>query len=161
VAQFDAGDCLCRGPEVSPPPEEPFLREPLNGRPCHRPPRRVIRCDVQGVKGQSRLSTMPRRRRGSLATLRVVAALCGATDRRSYGLELTEVTGLRSGTLYPILDRLEHDGLIEAEWESVDRRDTVRAPRCYYHLTDQGLEVASGAADDLAGLASALRLGLV
>jgi DNA-binding PadR family transcriptional regulator len=60
------------------------------------------------------------------------------TDWR-YGYELSRETGLKSGTLYPILMRLEKYGLMEAQW--VATQDGV-PPRHTYRLTSSGLELA-------------------
>jgi len=56
-----------------------------------------------------------------------------------YGYELSRVTGLKSGTLYPILMRLEKHSLLEACW--VTTEDGV-PPRHTYRLTPNGLELA-------------------
>ncbi len=60
------------------------------------------------------------------------------TDWR-YGYELSRATRLKSGTLYPILMRLEKHRLLEARW--VATQDGV-PPRHTYRLTPNGLEVA-------------------
>lgn len=56
-----------------------------------------------------------------------------------YGYELSRNTGLKSGTLYPILMRLERYKLLEARW--VVTEDGV-PPRHTYRLTASGLELA-------------------
>jgi DNA-binding PadR family transcriptional regulator len=61
-----------------------------------------------------------------------------STDWR-YGYELSRETGLKSGTLYPILMRLEKHRLLEARW--VTTEDGV-PPRHTYRLTPNGLEFA-------------------
>ena len=61
-----------------------------------------------------------------------------ATDWR-YGYELSRETGLKSGTLYPILMRLEKYALLEARWVATE--DGV-PPRHTYRLTPNGLELA-------------------
>jgi DNA-binding PadR family transcriptional regulator len=61
-----------------------------------------------------------------------------STDWR-YGYELSRETGLKSGTLYPILMRLEKYGLLEARW--VVTQEGV-PPRHTYRLTANGLELA-------------------
>jgi PadR family transcriptional regulator len=61
-----------------------------------------------------------------------------ATDWR-YGYELSRETGLKSGTLYPILMRLEKHKLLDAQWISTE--DGV-PPRHTYRLTPNGLELA-------------------
>lgn len=57
-----------------------------------------------------------------------------------YGYDLMKAAGLPSGTLYPLLARLETRGLVAAAWET-PRQDGER-PRRYYHLTGEGIEVA-------------------
>lgn len=56
-----------------------------------------------------------------------------------YGYELSRETGLKSGTLYPILMRLERHRLLEAQW--VLAGEGV-PPRHTYRLTPDGLELA-------------------
>ncbi|MGH9433180.1 MAG: PadR family transcriptional regulator [Terriglobia bacterium] len=60
------------------------------------------------------------------------------TDWR-YGYDLSRETGLKSGTLYPILMRLEKYKLLEAQW--VTTEDGI-PPRHTYRLTTKGLEFA-------------------
>jgi DNA-binding PadR family transcriptional regulator len=61
-----------------------------------------------------------------------------ATDWR-YGYELSRETGLKSGTLYPILMRLEKYKLLEARWVTTEEGVP---PRHTYRLTPNGLEFA-------------------
>jgi PadR family transcriptional regulator PadR len=56
-----------------------------------------------------------------------------------YGYELSRETGLKSGTLYPILMRLEKHALLEARW--VLTGEGV-PPRHTYRLTTSGIELA-------------------
>jgi PadR family transcriptional regulator, regulatory protein PadR len=59
-----------------------------------------------------------------------------------HGFDLLDETGLESGTVYPILRRLEHAGLVRSRWEAVQRaRDEGRPPRRYYELSGAGAEV--------------------
>ena len=56
-----------------------------------------------------------------------------------YGFDIMDVTGLPSGTVYPILRRLDRERLVRSRWE----KDTVahrerRPPRRYYEVTDAG-----------------------
>jgi PadR family transcriptional regulator PadR len=53
-----------------------------------------------------------------------------------YGYDLSRVTGLKSGTLYPILMRLAERGWLETRWEAVE---TSKPPRHMYRLTPDGL----------------------
>ncbi|HEX6057388.1 MAG TPA: PadR family transcriptional regulator [Gemmatimonadaceae bacterium] len=60
-----------------------------------------------------------------------------------HGFDILDATGLASGTVYPILRRLEDAGLVRSRWEPVQRaRDEGRPPRRYYELTGAGAEVA-------------------
>ncbi|HLI34946.1 MAG TPA: PadR family transcriptional regulator [Terriglobia bacterium] len=56
-----------------------------------------------------------------------------------YGYELSRETGLKSGTLYPILMRLEKHSLLEARWVVTEGGVP---PRHTYRLTPNGLELA-------------------
>jgi PadR family transcriptional regulator, regulatory protein PadR len=56
-----------------------------------------------------------------------------------YGYELSRETGLKSGTLYPILMRLEKHSLLEARWVMTEEGVP---PRHTYRLTPNGLELA-------------------
>jgi len=85
----------------------------------------------------------------SAQTLRVLGALCGEPSRWQHGYALAEQTGLKSGTLYPILIRLADRGLVEACWQ--DEPEPGRPRRHLYRLTAAGLASATGA------LASAAR----
>jgi len=56
-----------------------------------------------------------------------------------YGFDLIEASGLRAGTVYPILRRLEEAGMLVGAWEPVSRsRAEGRPPRRYYRLTVAG-----------------------
>ena len=56
-----------------------------------------------------------------------------------YGYELSRDTGLKSGTLYPILIRLERHKLLEARWVVTENGVP---PRHTYRLTSAGMELA-------------------
>ena len=84
---------------------------------------------------------MRRPRRQSEQTRAVLAELAADPSRDRYGYDLARATGLASGTLYPILMRLEERGLVEARWELSERR-----PRHVYRLTESGLEAAAAEA---------------
>jgi DNA-binding PadR family transcriptional regulator len=72
-------------------------------------------------------------------TLRVLQSFVVRPSDWRYGYELSRETKLKSGTLYPILMRLEKYGLLEARW--VATQDGV-PPRHTYRLTPNGLELA-------------------
>jgi PadR family transcriptional regulator, regulatory protein PadR len=57
----------------------------------------------------------------------------------TYGFEVMDVTGLPSGTIYPVLRRLERAGLVSSTWEpDVDARKASRPRRRHYSLTRAG-----------------------
>lgn len=72
----------------------------------------------------------------SLTTALVLDALGRGTR---HGFDVLDVTGLPSGTVYPILRRLEHDGLARSRWEAAKlAQQNQRPPRRYYELTRDG-----------------------
>ncbi len=77
--------------------------------------------------------------RRSPQTTRVLGELLRAPREWSYGYDLSKSTGLKSGTLYPILMRLAENRLLETAWETVVEG---RPPRHLYKLTEQGLRYA-------------------
>ena len=63
-----------------------------------------------------------------------------------FGLDVMEVTGLPSGTVYPALRRLERDGMVLSNWEAEEEALKEQRPaRRYYELTRVGKEVESTA----------------
>jgi PadR family transcriptional regulator PadR len=79
----------------------------------------------------------------SAQTLSVLAVLCEQPSQWRHGYELAKQTGLKSGTLYPILIRLADRGLMEARWQ--DEQPPGRPRRHLYRLTPEGLASASAA----------------
>lgn len=58
-------------------------------------------------------------------------------DGRIWGYALSKESGVRSGVLYPQLDRMLSEGWLEDDWESA-AEVRKRPPRRYYRLTDAG-----------------------
>ena len=81
----------------------------------------------------------------TLATQLVLGALLADPSRDHYGLELGGAAGLPSGTIHPILARLEGLGWLESSWEDVDPRVEGRPARRYYRLSAAGAESARAA----------------
>ncbi len=77
--------------------------------------------------------------RMTTSVLKVVAALLAEAETERYGLQLMQDTGLPSGTLYPILVRLERAGWVASRWEDVDPVAEGRPTRRYYRLTGEGV----------------------
>ena len=86
---------------------------------------------------------MPRGAGFSVQTLLVLSALSAQPADWAHGYDLAKQTGLKSGTLYPILVRLADRGLVEARWE--DGRPAGRPPRHLYRLSSEGLDQAQAA----------------
>lgn len=77
-------------------------------------------------------------------TLAVLEAFLDAGEGgRLYGLQIMKKAGIASGTLYPILDRLEDADWIEGQWEAPE--EPGRPARRYYALTGVGIKEASKA----------------
>lgn len=76
----------------------------------------------------------------SRQTRSVLAALLAQPQAWRYGYDLSKETGLKSGTLYPLLIRLSDQGLLEAEWRQP--LQPGRPPRHAYRLTDKGAALA-------------------
>jgi DNA-binding PadR family transcriptional regulator len=77
--------------------------------------------------------------RKSPQTVLLLAELLQAPREWRYGYDLSRSTGLKSGTLYPILMRLAEHRLLETSWEMVE---AGRPPRHLYKLTGDGLRYA-------------------
>lgn len=80
---------------------------------------------------------MPPRAAFSAQTRTVLAALAAQPSEWRHGYDLACETGLKSGTLYPILIRLADREMVEARWEADQPQGRPR--RHLYRLTSQGL----------------------
>ena len=85
---------------------------------------------------------MPPEVRMTLATQRVLQALLDRPSEARYGLEICEAAKLASGTIHPILARLENVGWLESHWEDVDPHRAGRPRRRYYRLSADGAQRA-------------------
>lgn len=83
--------------------------------------------------------------RMTIPTQRVLEALLGDPGRELYGLEIGELAELRSGTVHPILARLEGVGWLTSRWEDIDPQAEGRPARRYYQLTADGVQAARAA----------------
>jgi DNA-binding PadR family transcriptional regulator len=74
------------------------------------------------------------------ATLDVLEALLGPDDQL-YGLKIAKAIDRATGSVFPILARLEQFGWVISEWETTDPQ--VRGPRRrFYRLSPDGLSQA-------------------
>lgn len=81
----------------------------------------------------------------TIPTQRVLETLLADVERELYGLEIGTAAGLRSGTVHPILARLEGIGWLTSRWEDVDAGAEGRPARRYYRLTADGVLAARAA----------------
>ena len=70
----------------------------------------------------------------------ILTALLEARGTWSHGYELARIANVKSGTLYPLLIRLEEQGYLEAEWQQP--QESGRPPRHAYRLTPSGVRLA-------------------
>ncbi|HZE40647.1 MAG TPA: PadR family transcriptional regulator [Stackebrandtia sp.] len=80
--------------------------------------------------------------RVTTAVVQVLSCFLADADADRYGLDLMRESGLPSGTLYPILSRLQKAGWLRAEWEHIDPETEGRPARRYYRLTPEGVAAA-------------------
>ncbi|MGO8893857.1 MAG: PadR family transcriptional regulator [Streptosporangiaceae bacterium] len=71
---------------------------------------------------------------------RVLRAFLEDPAAPRYGYDLMKAAGLPSGTLYPMLARLEDQKLVTSAWETPQAGG--ERPRRYYQLTGEGIRVA-------------------
>jgi PadR family transcriptional regulator, regulatory protein PadR len=94
--------------------------------------------------------------RKGILELAVMGVLC---HERHYGYSLVSVLGergcisLKEGTIYPILSRLDRDGLVGSEWVESDQGP----PRKYYALTELGRRLFDELSRDFDSLVSLVR----
>jgi PadR family transcriptional regulator PadR len=92
---------------------------------------------------------MVRSRSLSPAARRVLAALVQAGSTGRHGYDLCREAEIKSGTLYPLLIRLEAQGYLLADWQASEVQG--RPPRHVYRLTAAGCRLADAHAAAGAG----------
>jgi len=84
--------------------------------------------------------------RMTLPTQLVLRALLADPAQEKYGLQICAEARLPSGTIHPILGRLENLGWLESRWEDTAAAHREGRPRRrYYQLTSDGAERARAA----------------
>jgi PadR family transcriptional regulator PadR len=89
-----------------------------------------------GTEQQLRITTQ---------TLKVLAALMSDRQQDVSGADIARSTKLASGTLYPILLRLEEAGWVKSRWEVEDPHELGRPRRRLYEVTGLGIRKARSA----------------
>jgi DNA-binding PadR family transcriptional regulator len=70
----------------------------------------------------------------------VLGSLLADPAAPRYGYDLMKAARLPSGTLYPLLARLERENLVASAWETPQQEG--QRPRKYYQLTGEGIRIA-------------------
>ncbi|MEA2878316.1 MAG: PadR family transcriptional regulator, regulatory protein PadR [Hyphomicrobiales bacterium] len=81
--------------------------------------------------------------------LKVLRFLMETPREGRSGAEMSKATKVGSGTLYPMLARLEAAGWLTSEWEVIDPSEAGRPRRRFYRLTAVGQNNARTALADL------------
>jgi DNA-binding PadR family transcriptional regulator len=87
-----------------------------------------------------RIEHMPRKPNNSRQARILLASLLSSPGTWRHGYDLTKETGLRPGTLYPLLMRLGEQGFLESRWRDAERAGLP--PRHVYRLTATGVSLA-------------------
>lgn len=91
------------------------------------------------------------------ATVAVLRAVLAEPSRELYGLEVCAAAGLPTGTVHPILARLEKMQWLTSDWEQIDARAQGRPRRRYYRLSERGAVRARAAVERAEAQAAGLR----
>jgi PadR family transcriptional regulator, regulatory protein PadR len=83
---------------------------------------------------------MDRPPRISKQTRLLLQELLSAPQAWRHGYDLSQETQIKSGTLYPLLMRLEEQGFLQSRWDEPEREG--RPPRHAYRLTTTGVALA-------------------
>jgi PadR family transcriptional regulator PadR len=79
------------------------------------------------------------------ATQLVLRAMLVEPTREAYGAEISRAAGLPSGTITPIVARLENAGILTHRVEDINPAQAGRPRRKYYSFTPHGAEIARDA----------------
>ncbi|HYN92252.1 MAG TPA: helix-turn-helix transcriptional regulator [Pilimelia sp.] len=103
------------------------------------------------------MADMPRLTPQTVAVLR---ALLETPAAPRWGRDIANETGLKSGTLHPILARLERAGIVESSWEEpAAHEDQGRPRRRYYRFAPGGAQTAQYAIAEATQAAGTSALG--
>ena len=80
--------------------------------------------------------------RPTMNVLRILRILLEDPTTPRHGLEIGLAAGLRGGSLYPVLSKLEDAKLVTSTWEDVDPSEVGRPRRRLYRLNPNGVAFA-------------------
>jgi PadR family transcriptional regulator PadR len=89
----------------------------------------------------------------SADTIRVLGAMLEDPLAWHYGLGLSDAAGIPSGTIYPMLARLEKADWLESRWEEAGPENEGRPRRRLYKLTGHGERAAMAELDQMVAVA--------
>jgi PadR family transcriptional regulator PadR len=75
-------------------------------------------------------------------SLRVLRLFLDAHPRELAGADIIREGGISAGTLYPLLERFERQGIFESRWEVEEPYLLGRPRRRFYRLTSRGMALA-------------------
>lgn len=82
-------------------------------------------------------------------TLKVLGMLMSCSTEGLSGSNISQAAQIASGTLYPILFRLERAGWLTSEWEDVVPSEVKRPRKRLYRLTGIGASEGRAAFQDV------------
>jgi PadR family transcriptional regulator, regulatory protein PadR len=83
------------------------------------------------------------------ATLKVLSSIMAAGRAEMSGSQIAVETGLASGSLYPILLRLERCGFLKSRWEKINPSEEGRPRRRLYKMTTAGAALTRSSLSEL------------
>ncbi len=87
-------------------------------------------------------NSMPAKIRMTLSTMKTIDVFLSNTMTGLSGADVARKTGLMSGTLYPILRRLEKQGWLTSAWETLDPTEAGRPRQRFYKLKGDARKMA-------------------
>jgi PadR family transcriptional regulator, regulatory protein PadR len=81
----------------------------------------------------------------TLASLKVLRVFLENPKQQLAGVDIQKLSGLPTGTIYPIMLRFESAGLLDSEWEDIDPKEAGRPRKRFHWLTPDGFARATEA----------------
>jgi DNA-binding PadR family transcriptional regulator len=93
----------------------------------------------------------------SIQTLKVLGTFLADPRKELSGAEIIKMSGLASGTAYPIMLRLERTGMLTSHWEKGEPKKLGRPLRRYYRITGVAAAQARETLREVAELVGVLK----
>jgi PadR family transcriptional regulator, regulatory protein PadR len=81
----------------------------------------------------------------TLASLKVLRVFLENAKQQLAGADIQKLSGVSTGTLYPILLRFDAAGWLDSEWEVIEPKEAGRPRKRLYRLTPTGFARANEA----------------